>query len=202
MYMIKEMEGVVRIPPERLGEDIESVAVELARQQFEGQFDSDKNLIVLAQDIELLGPGKVVHGDGAVYQPVKYRGLLFRLNQHEVVQGFVCDVVKFGAFVRIGPLDALVHISQITDDQVDVDLDNKRLIARTTRRDLRVGDEVRGRVVSISINERNPRESKIGLTMRQPALGKMEWIEEEREAEEEEKAEGDGGGKKKKGKKK
>ncbi|MFQ5909084.1 MAG: DNA-directed RNA polymerase, partial [Thermoplasmata archaeon] len=31
-----------------------------------------------------------------------------------------------------------------------------------------------------SLNERNPRESKIGLTMRQAALGKLDWFEEDR----------------------
>jgi DNA-directed RNA polymerase subunit E' len=30
------------------------------------------------------------------------------------------------------------------------------------------------------MNERSPRESKIGLTMRQPGLGKLTWLEEER----------------------
>ncbi|HEX9908247.1 MAG TPA: DNA-directed RNA polymerase, partial [Thermoplasmata archaeon] len=34
-------------------------------------------------------------------------------------------------------------------------------------------------------NERSPRESKIGLTMRQPGLGKLEWIEEDRRKREE-----------------
>jgi len=43
-----------------------------------------------------------------------------------------------------------------------------------------MGDKVRTRIVAVSLNERAPRESKIGLTMRQPSLGKLEWIEEDR----------------------
>jgi DNA-directed RNA polymerase subunit E' len=39
---------------------------------------------------------------------------------------------------------------------------------------------VRARVVAVSINEREPKESKIGLTMRQTALGKLQWIEDAR----------------------
>ena len=39
---------------------------------------------------------------------------------------------------------------------------------------------MRARIVALSLNERNPRESKIGLTMRQPGLGKIEWIAEDR----------------------
>jgi DNA-directed RNA polymerase subunit E' len=67
------------------------------------------------------------------------------------------------------------------DDRVDVDVEGGRLIGKDTKKDLRVGDKVRTRIVAISINERNPRESKIGLTMRQPGLGKLDWIKEEKE---------------------
>src|SRR3972149_1277971 len=75
-----------------------------------------------------------------------------------------------------GPLDGLLHIAQVMDDRVDVDEENQRLIGKDTKRDLRIGDRVRVRIVAVSLNERAPRESKIGLTMRQPALGKHEGI--------------------------
>ena len=90
------------------------------------------------------------------------------------------EVLKFGAFVRFGPLDGLLHISQIMDDRIDVDDSDQGLLGKDTKRDLKVGDKVRARIVALSLNERSPRESKIGLTMRQPGLGKIEWIEEER----------------------
>ena len=99
---------------------------------------------------------------------------------NEVVEGHVCEVLKFGAFVRFGPLDGLLHISQVMDDRIDVDEQNQRLIGKDTKRDVKIGDLVRTRIVTLSFNERNPRESKIGLTMRQPGLGKLEWIAEDR----------------------
>jgi DNA-directed RNA polymerase subunit E' len=46
-----------------------------------------------------------------------------------------------------------------------------------------VGDGIRARVVALSLNEREPRESKIGLTMRQSGLGTSVWLEEEFEEE-------------------
>lgn len=46
---------------------------------------------------------------------------------------------------------------------------------------------MRARVVALSLNEREPRESKIGLTMRQPGLGTLAWIEDERNREKAEK---------------
>jgi DNA-directed RNA polymerase subunit E' len=111
---------------------------------------------------------------------VKYEAIIFRPQLQEVIEGTVVEVLKFGAFVRFGPLDGLLHISQIMDDRIDVDDSGQRLLGKDTKRDLKVGDIVRARIVALSLNERNPRESKIGLTMRQPGLGKIEWIEEER----------------------
>lgn len=180
MYVKVTMEDVVRIPPERLGEDLNDVAKELTRDTLEGKVGEEGGLTLVASNIERVGDGRIVHGDGAVYQKVRFDALVFRPSLHEVVDGLVIEVLRFGAFVRFGPLDGLLHISQIMDDRVDVDEDNQRLVGKDTKRDVRLKDRVRTRIVTVSLNERNPRESKIGLTMRQPALGKWEWMEEER----------------------
>lgn len=180
MYYKVKREEVVRIPPDRLGEDIDELAGELTRSTYEGKVASDKSYTLLATGIERLDEGRIVHGDGAVYQKVAFDAVVLRPMLQEVVDGTICEVMKFGAFIRFGPLDGLLHISQVMDDRVDVDVENQRLVGKDTKRDLRRGDRVRARIVAASINERSPRESKIGLTMRQPGLGKFEWIEEDR----------------------
>ncbi|UCE75330.1 MAG: DNA-directed RNA polymerase [Methanomassiliicoccales archaeon] len=179
MYQIITREEVVRIPPEQLTENINEVVERLTQQNFEGKIGKTGGLTVLTTNIERLGEGRIVHGDGAVYQGVRYDALIFVPDLQEIVHGTVCEMLKFGAFVRFGPLDGLLHISQVMDDRIDVDVANSRLTGKDTRRDLKVGDDARARIVAVSINERSPRESKIGLTMRQPALGKFEWIEED-----------------------
>jgi len=178
--MLAQREKVVRIPPDRLAEDLDQTVVELAKESFEGKVEGSDSLTVLVRNIRREGPGRIVHGDGAVYQKVDFESLIFKPMLQEVIEGNVVEILKFGAFVRFGPLDGLLHISQIMDDRIDVDDTNQRLFGKDTKRDLKVGDRVRARIVALSINERNPRESKIGLTMRQPGLGKIEWIEEER----------------------
>ncbi|OGS49448.1 MAG: DNA-directed RNA polymerase [Euryarchaeota archaeon RBG_16_68_13] len=192
MYMKVQREDVVRIPPERLGEDIDAVARELTRSTLEGRVGVDKTLTLIASNIERQGEGRIVHGDGAVYQKVKYDAVVFAPALQEIVDGTVVEVLKFGAFLRFGPLDGLLHISQVMDDRVDVDEEGQRLIGKDTKRDVRIGDRLRSRVVAVSLNERAPRESKIGLTMRQPSLGKLDWIEEDR-------AKAEGRGKKRRG---
>ncbi|MEA4977596.1 MAG: DNA-directed RNA polymerase [Methanomassiliicoccaceae archaeon] len=179
MYMITEAERKVRVPPKNLGEDISEAIDNLTWDTFEGRFNEDKSLTVLIKDVEPVGPGRIVHGDGAVYQTVKYNQLVYRLKDNEVIEGIVVEILKFGAFIRFGPLDGLLHISQVMDDRVDIDEVNQRLVGKESGRTLSLGDRVRARVVSIDLNDKNPQDSKIGLTMRQPGLGKFQWIEED-----------------------
>jgi DNA-directed RNA polymerase subunit E' len=176
MYFLDHRRDVVRIPPERLGPRIDSVLTELAQQQFEGKLVDGANLTVVIRDVTPVGEGHIIHGDGGVYQEVDYQALMFRPEIQEVVEGSVVEIRKFGAFVRFGPLDGLLHVSQIMDDRVNIDEHNQRLVGVETKRDLKVGYKVRARVVSLSLSEISPRDSRIGLTMRQPGLGRFEWI--------------------------
>ncbi len=185
MYMVNEVEKVIRIPPSELGDDPEKVIESLTWDTYEGRLaEGDKTFTVLIKNVRAEGPGRIVHGDGAVYQTVKFEQVVFKLRENEVVEGVVVDVIKYGAFVRFGPLDGLIHVSQIMDDHVDINEVNQRLEGKDTGRFLTVGDVVKARVISIDLNEKNPQESKIGLTMRQPGLGKLEWLKEDREKRE------------------
>lgn len=180
MYMITQAERVVPIPPSKLNENIEDVVESLTWKMYEGQFGPDKSLTVLIKNVELEGPGRIVHGDGSVYQTVRFDQLVFRLKENEVVEGHVVQITKFGAFVKFGPLEGLLHISQVMDERVDVDEDNQRLIGKDSGRTLGVGDVVRARVISMDINEKNPQDSRIGLVTRgQVGLGRLEWIAED-----------------------
>ena len=179
MYMLTEVEKIVRIPPVELKEDIDKVIDNLTWETYEGRLGEDKTFTVLIRNVRTVGPGRIVHGDGAVYQTVKFDQVVFKPRENEIIEGVVVEILKFGAFVRFGPLDGLLHISQVMDDRVDIDEANQRLVGKETGRYLAVGDVVKARVVSIDLNEKNPQDSKIGLTMRQPGLGKLQWLDEE-----------------------
>ena len=185
MYKMVRIEDTVRIPPKLFAEDMQKVVEDIVHKTFEGKYRKDHGVIVVTDNIEPVGEGIIVHGDGALYQKVRFDALVFMPVLQEVVDGLVCEIVEFGAFCHIGPLDELIHMSQIMNDYIEVDVDNERLIGKETKRVLTVGSKVRARIVAVSINEISPRESKIGLTMRQPALGAHEWIEEDRKKEKE-----------------
>ncbi|MBN2599899.1 MAG: DNA-directed RNA polymerase [Candidatus Thermoplasmatota archaeon] len=178
MYALTKIHDTIRVPPERFGEDLNEAINDIVQKTFEGTIRRTHGLIVVVDNITPLGDGIVIHGDGGMYQKVEFDALTFNPLLQELVDGIVCEIVEFGAFCHIGPLDALLHMSQIMNDYVDVDAESGRIQGKETKRILKIGDPLRARIVAISLNELSARESKIGLTMRQPALGTHEWLTE------------------------
>lgn len=183
MYWLTEIQDTVRIPPDDLNRDPDEVVQELVWRTFEGRLSKERGFLVMATEVQREGPGRIIHGDGGVYQRVRFKALAFKPEVGELVEGTICEVAEFGAFLRFGPLDGLLHMSQILNDYLNVDLGNQRLVGKETDRSLSLGDKVRARLVTVSLNESSPRESRIGLTMRQDGLGKFEWIEDEFEVD-------------------
>jgi DNA-directed RNA polymerase subunit E' len=201
MYTLVKLVDTIRVSPERFGEDLDVVVKEIVQKTFEGSIRRDHGLIVAVDNINMLGDGIVIHGDGGMYQKIEFEALTFKPQLQEITDAIVCEIVEFGAFCHIGPLDALIHMSQIMNDYVDVDAENERIVGKENKKVLKVGDSVRARIVAVSLNELSARESKIGLTMRQPALGAHEWLKEPEGEKKEVKKKKQPKKKKKKGKK-
>jgi len=178
MYTLAKINDTIRVPPERFGENLDDAVKDIVQKTFEGTIRRNHGLIVVVDNITALGDGIVIHGDGGMYQKVEFEALTFNPLLQEILDGVVCEVVEFVAFCHIGPIDALLHMSQIMNDYVDVDVESGRIMGKETKRVLKIGDAVRARIVAVSLNELSARESKIGLTMRQPALGTHEWLTE------------------------
>lgn len=201
MYAMVKVEDTVRILPERFGEDLDEVVREIVQKSFEGTMRKDHGIIIAANNIEPVGDGIIIHGDGAMYQKVAFDALMFKPELQEVVDGIICEIVEFGAFCHIGPIDALIHMSQIMNDYVEVDAENEIITGKEKKMTLKTGDPIRARIVAVSMNELSARESKIGLTMRQPALGAHEWLKEPKKEEKGKEEEKDKKKKKRKGRK-
>ena len=183
MYKIVSREDTIRIPAEymRKGASLNDHIDRLSMTAFEGRFDEQNRFILLTTNHEPLGRGRIIHGDGAIYQKVRFDAVLFCMEDYEVVEGAVSEVNEFGAFVRIGPMEALLHKSQIMEDMVDANVGMGWIEGRQSGLRIGVGNSVRARIVSLSPDTSDPRRSKIGLTSKQPGLGCHEWLEEDNE---------------------
>ncbi len=185
MYKRMKLADTVRVAPDLLGEDVNVSVKDALEMKLEGKVDKTLGSIVAVTHIDEVGEGHILVGDGAVYYDVIFEAIVFVPILQEIIEGLVVETVEFGAFVSIGAMDGLLHVSQVTDDFMSYDGKNGRLVSKTGGRSISEGDRVRVRIVAVSTNERDPKQSKIGLTMRQPALGKLEWLEEARKPKEE-----------------
>lgn len=174
MYQIVTVEDEISVPPEKLNLKLEESVKESLEEKFEGNINTEIGVILAVIDVDDVDEGTILPGDPSVHYPVKFKILSWMPKEHEIVEGEVVDITEFGAFVRCGALDGLVHISQVMDDYVSYDEKNSQLIGKQTRKVLKEGDKVRARIISVSFKE----QSKLGLTMRQPLLGSLKWITE------------------------
>lgn len=182
VYSIVTVRDIVRIPPREFGDPIDQAALTHLRKSSENVLDRDVGLMIAVIGIDEIGQGRLMPGDGATYHQVTYRVLVFKPLRGELVEGNVVELMDFGAFIRMGPLDGLCHVSQICDDFITQDTKGSALMGKETGRILSEGDYVRARITSISFESGN-RSGKLGLTMRQPFLGKVgpdtSWVEED-----------------------
>jgi len=172
------MKDTIRIDPTRFGQPLEDAAFEELRAKYEGLVDEELGYVISVINLTVNPVGRIIPGDGGTHHPVTFAILTFFPELQEVVEGEVVEVADFGTFLRIGPVDALLHVSQLMDDFISYDEKQGVLLGRESGRTIQRGDLFRVRIVAVSF-PRGRSSGKIGVTARQPFLGKLEWIEKE-----------------------
>ncbi len=175
-YKIK-MKDHIRVPPNLFGLNTKEAIMNVLKERYRGLITKEAGIVIEASKVDDIGEGIIIPGDGAAYYETTFEVITYKPELKEIVLGRVRDIQDFGAFLSIGPLEGMVHIGQIMDDHVSFSKE-KVLVGKQTKRTLKVNDLCRARVIAISYKDIN--NPKIGLTMRQEGLGKLEWIEEER----------------------
>jgi DNA-directed RNA polymerase subunit E' len=157
---------------------LEEAVIKRIKNKYSGYISKDLGIVIDVPGVKEIGEGVLIPGDGASYYDVSFELLTFKPEMQEVVVGKIKDVAEFGAFINIGPIDGMIHISQTMDDFVSFSKD-KTLAGKETKRVLKVNDVCRARIIAVSFKDMlNP---KLGLTMRQQGLGRLDWIKEENE---------------------
>jgi len=178
LFKLVTLEDTIRIPPEKFGEAIDTVGYEQLKMKYEGMVDEELGYVIAVTKIKVNPFGKIIPGDGATFHKVEFSLLTFFPKIQEVVEGEVVEIADFGAFIRIGPVDALLHVSQLMDDYISHDEKQGVLMGKETKRKLMTGDHVRVRITAVSLG-RGGGSGKIGVTARQPFLGKIEWVKKD-----------------------
>ena len=167
----------VRVEPNKFGMDTdEAVRVQL-EESYAGFQDKDIGTVVAVLDVIEVKEGIIIPGDGAAYYESTFKIIVFKPELQELVYGTIEEITNFGAFISLGPIRGMIHISQTMDDFVSFS-DSGVLTGKDGKKNLVQGDKCIARIVAISYKGEEP---KIGLTMRQPGLGKLDWVKAEKE---------------------
>ena len=175
MFYLTEIEDYVRVAPKLFGLPTAEAIDKQLSETYSEYYDKEIGQVVAVLEVLDIGEGVIIPGDGAAYYSSKFKLLTWRPELQELVHGVISEITNFGAFIDMGVMRGMIHISQTMDDYVSFSKSNT-LTGKSSKRSLKSGDLCIARVVAISHRGDEP---KIGLTMRQPGLGKIEWIKED-----------------------
>ncbi|EOL43076.1 ribosomal protein S1 [Enterococcus phoeniculicola] len=142
------------------------VPASMVEDHFVADFDEYKGKTLAFKIIEIepsenrliLSHKAVVEGE----KEEKKKEVLANIHDGDVVEGKVARLTDFGAFIDLGGIDGLVHVSEISHKHVDKPSDV-----------LSVGDEVKVKVLSI-----NPEQERVSLSIKETLPGPWTEIEE------------------------
>ncbi|MEK6842551.1 MAG: DNA-directed RNA polymerase [Nanoarchaeota archaeon] len=175
MFYLTEVRDYVRVEPRLFGlPTIEAVENQL-KKIYQDYYDKELGKVVSIVGVLEVGDGVIIPGDGAAYYNSRFKLVTWKPELQEIVFGNITEITNFGAFIDMGVLKGMIHIGQTMEDYVSVSKTNT-LSGKSSKRSLKPGDLCMARIVAISHKGDFP---KIGLTMRQPGLGKIEWIKED-----------------------
>lgn len=175
MFYLTEVEDHIRVEPKLFGLPTNEAVDKQLRETYVDYYDKELGKVVMVVEVLEVGEGVIIPGDGAAYYSSRFKLLVWKPELQEIVQGIISEITNFGAFIDMGVMRGMIHISQTMDDYVSFSKTNS-LLGKSTKRNLKQGDLCLARIVALSHKGNEP---KIGLTMRQPGLGKLEWIKED-----------------------
>ncbi len=196
MYQIVTVTDRVRLPAQNFTMKLGDGLRQILRERYERRIDKEHGMVLSIWNIHPQGDGLVIPSDPAAYYDVRFDALAYLPSVNEVLEAEVAELVEFGAFVQIGSLEGLVHLSQIANDFLTYNKKTMSFTGRESKKSLKKGDHVFSKISTVSMKSSIP-ETKIGLTMRPDGLGKDEWLVAKKAS-----AEGAEHEKKKEGKKK
>ena len=176
MFYLLEVEDHIRVEPRHFGLPTKEAIEKQLKESHVNSVSKELGFVVGVISIDTVDDGVIIPGDGSPFYKSSFKLLVWKPELHELVNGIITEITNFGAFMQIGPAQGMIHISQTMEDYVTVSKTGT-LSGKSSKRSLAKGDECLARVVAVSWKSGEP---KIGLTMRQPGLGKVDWIKEEK----------------------
>lgn len=178
IYYVSKITSTLRVAPNRFDDNLEEILLELARESLEERIFENLGFIVAVLDAEGVSTGRLISGDAGGFYNCNFTVLSYLPERGEIIEGQVKELIDFGAFIRISTIEALCHVSQMADDFFSYHAGQEKLEGKKSNKQIFIDDVVRGKIVVVGM-QRNA--MRVGVSMRQAGLGKLEWIDEWKE---------------------
>ncbi|OIO20804.1 DNA-directed RNA polymerase [Candidatus Micrarchaeota archaeon CG11_big_fil_rev_8_21_14_0_20_47_5] len=175
MYLEIAIEDRVRVPPKLFSMKLPDAITQILREKYERICDRDLGIVLCIRNAQAISDGNIIHGDGAAYYDVRFNALTYLPQINEVCEAQVAELVEFGAFLGLGPIEGLVHLSQIANDFLNYNKKTPAFVGKESKKILKKEDLVLAKISTVSMKG-TISDTKIGLTMRPEGLGKEEWV--------------------------
>jgi DNA-directed RNA polymerase subunit E' len=176
MFYLMDVEDHVGVEPKHFGLPTREAVERQLNESYVDKVSKELGFVVAVIKVGDVDEGVIIPGNGAAFYRADFRLLTWKPELHELVFGTIAEIANFGAFIQIGPTQGLIHISQTMEDYVSLNKTGT-LSGKSNKRSLGKGANCVARIVAISFKTGEP---KIGLTMRQPGLGSIDWIKEDK----------------------
>ncbi len=174
LFFITTITGSIPLPKDKIIESWNDEEItSKVKDKYQSMILEDQSIIITIIG-EVKPTGTTLTDNEVKNYTIKFDVLTFCPKLLEIVRGQVVEITDFGAIVRIGPLDALLHLSQILDDYLKTDVKAGMIIANSGK-SIKLGSNIRGRITAVSIPQKTGGVIKISLTCRQPHLGPDDW---------------------------
>ena len=116
MFYKTTVKDHVRVPPTLFGTNLDASVIKVIKEKYEGFISQEVGVVIDVSKVDSIGEGMIIPGDGASFYEATFDLITFKPEMHEVINGTIKDIADFGAFISLGPIEGMVHVSQTMDE--------------------------------------------------------------------------------------
>ena len=135
MFYLTEVEDYIRVEPKLFGLPTSESVEKQLKETYTNYYDKEIGKVIAVIEILEIGEGVIIPGDGAAYYNSRFKLLTWKPELQELVYGIISEITNFGAFIDLGVMKGMIHISQTMDDFVSFSKSNS-LTGKSSKRTL------------------------------------------------------------------
>lgn len=148
MFFVMSFEQPVIMQPNCLYKDLKSLLKAKLIERVQGSVSEKYGYVVCVLNVEDSETGKVMDTTGDVLFNIKYKAVVMKPFEGEVLDGVIERVDKFGAQINVGPFKVFISNSQFPSDFEYQETTNS-YVSKALNDKLAVETEVRFRVTGV-----------------------------------------------------